>query len=78
MNAAAGFAALTGRLQMTAIARTNPAVLLERQLDVLTAAGCRVPGAGCRKIFADNKHGKDALRPELKAMLATSGCPRRT
>jgi hypothetical protein len=28
------------------------------------------PGCGCRKIFADNKHGKDALRPELKAMLA--------
>ncbi|MFE2067642.1 recombinase family protein [Streptomyces sp. NPDC059467] len=27
----------------------------------------RGPGAGCRKIFEDEKSGKDALRSELKA-----------
>ncbi|MFF4756903.1 recombinase family protein [Streptomyces sp. NPDC002514] len=47
---------------------------LERQIDALTAAGCRVPGAGCRvpgagcrKIFSDKKSGKTDLRTELKA-----------
>lgn len=33
---------------------------LDRQIDALTAAGCR-------KIFADKKSGKNDLRPELKA-----------
>ncbi|MFF1700029.1 recombinase family protein [Streptomyces sp. NPDC058257] len=34
--------------------------LLDRQMDSLTAAGCR-------RIFADKKSGKNAERPELKA-----------
>ncbi|SDU76820.1 Site-specific DNA recombinase [Jiangella alkaliphila] len=33
---------------------------LDRQIDALTSAGCR-------RIFADEKSGKNALRPELKA-----------
>ncbi|MEV4167340.1 recombinase family protein [Nonomuraea dietziae] len=33
---------------------------LDRQIDALSTAGCR-------KIFADKKSGKNALRPELKA-----------
>ncbi|GAB1332075.1 hypothetical protein ACE1SV_64140 [Streptomyces sennicomposti] len=32
----------------------------DRQIDALTTAGCR-------RIFADRKSGKDDLRPELKA-----------
>ena len=36
---------------------------LDRQIDTLNAAGCR-------RIFADKKSGKDDLRPELKACLA--------
>ncbi|WP_030935342.1 recombinase family protein [Streptomyces sp. NRRL B-24720] len=36
---------------------------LDRQIDALTAAGCR-------KIFADKKSGKSTLRPELKACRA--------
>ncbi|MFD5437070.1 recombinase family protein [Kitasatospora sp. NPDC127067] len=39
---------------------------LDRQLDALTAAGCR-------KIFADKKSGKNDLRPELKACHAFLG-----
>ncbi|MGW6217018.1 recombinase family protein [Streptomyces sp. NPDC055109] len=33
---------------------------LDRQIDALSTAGCR-------RIFADKKSGKDNLRPELKA-----------
>ncbi|WP_449597395.1 recombinase family protein [Nonomuraea endophytica] len=33
---------------------------LDRQIDALT-------GAGCRRVFADKKSGKNALRPELQA-----------
>lgn len=33
---------------------------LDRQVDALTAAGCR-------RIFADEKSGKSTLRPELEA-----------
>ncbi|MER5700163.1 recombinase family protein [Streptomyces mirabilis] len=33
---------------------------LDRRIDALTAAGCR-------RIFADKKSGKDDLRPELRA-----------
>ncbi|MET8389921.1 recombinase family protein [Streptosporangium canum] len=33
---------------------------LDRQIDALQAAGCR-------KVFADKKSGKNALRPELQA-----------
>ncbi|MFF9819570.1 recombinase family protein [Streptomyces sp. NPDC014006] len=36
---------------------------LDRQIDALTAAGCR-------RIFAGKKSGKDDLRPELKACRA--------
>ncbi|MEV0937363.1 recombinase family protein [Streptomyces phaeochromogenes] len=38
---------------------------LDRQIDALAPAGCR-------KIFADKKAGKTALRPELKACHASS------
>ena len=36
---------------------------LDRQLDALNAAGCR-------RVFADKKSGKNDLRPELKACRA--------
>jgi hypothetical protein len=38
---------------------------LERQIDALTRVGCR-------RIFADKKSGKTALRPELQACHASS------